>query len=72
MSAMSLLSQMSEFARRGRAAGHLPDKVFALVSDLHGREWEFDTWDELRDFWDTLEREEQRKCRNVLRSVWRR
>ena len=62
----------TEFGKRARAAGHEPDRVYALVSDLHGREWEFNTWDELRDFWDTLEREEQRKCRNVLRSVWRR
>jgi hypothetical protein len=61
---------MSEFGKRARAAGHEPDRVYALVNA--SREWEFDTWDELRMFWSTLERSEQLKCRTVLRSVWRR
>tara|TARA_B100000780_G_scaffold188619_1_gene132587 strand:+ start:444 stop:629 length:186 start_codon:yes stop_codon:yes gene_type:complete len=61
---------VTEYARRGRAAGHLPDTVYALVSAKD--EWEFSNWDELRFFWGSLERSEQLKCRTVLRSVWRR
>ena len=60
----------TEFARKGRAAGHLPDTVYVLVSD--DDEYEFSNWDELRFFWGSLKRSEQLECRSVLRSVWRR
>jgi len=60
----------TEFARRGRAAGHLPDTVYALVSDT--TEYEFDGWEEMRACWAKMKRSEQLRHRTVLRSVWRR
>jgi len=63
---------VTEFARRGRAAGHLPFTVYALVCRDTGNEWEFDSWDDLRMYWGKMERSQQLRCSTVLRSVWRR
>ena len=63
---------MSEFGKKARAADHLPAKVYVLVHRDTGKEWEFDSWDELRMHWGTLERSQQLRCSTVLRSVWRR
>lgn len=61
---------MSEFGKRARAAGHLPIKVYALVSDT--TEYEFDNWEELCAAWSQMKRPDQLRHRTVLRSVWRR